>query len=156
MKIEIYTDGSCSGNGQKNASGGWGYIVLCDGKKVAGSGKELNTTNQRMEMVAVISALSFVEKNYSLENFRDEIIIYTDSAYISNCWKDSWYKKWLYNGWMNAKKEPIANRDLWIYLIPWFDTPNFSIVKVKGHVGNHYNELVDQLATGKIAPEYIK
>ena len=145
--ISIYTDGACSGNGKSDATGGWGYIIL--GLKlfaIQGQGKEPSTTNQRMELQAAIEALKRIEKI----SFADSITLYTDSAYLSNCWKQNWWRTWISNGWRNSKKEPVANKDLWEQLVPWFDNVNFSIEKVKGHSGDKYNEIVDKLATGEL------
>ena len=73
---------------------------------------------------------------------QDKITVYTDSAYLANCVKQKWYNKWLVNGWINSKKEPVANKNLWKSLIPFFEAENIEFVKVKGHAGNKYNEIV--------------
>lgn len=111
--IAIYTDGSCSINNLTNleqeSDGGFGYCIL-QNDQVLYEHFEMwhNTTNNRMEMKAIISALEYCQQNYPEE----DIIIYSDSAYIVNCIKQQWYKKWFTNGWRNAKREAIKNKDL--------------------------------------------
>ena len=110
-----------------------------------------------MELTAVINFFKLSYKGFiKFEEFSPEIVIYTDSAYLHNCWKDKWWKKWEFNGWKNSKKEPVANRSLWEQLIPWFNNSNFRIVKVKGHSDNKYNILADALATGIIFTKPLK
>lgn len=141
MQIKIYTDGACRANGTKNALGGWAYtIIYNDEVRLDGWGNEKGTTNNRMEMMAVIEAL---------KNFVDldkDIILYTDSAYIHNCMKQKWYINWQKNGWVNATREPVKNKDLWEQIIPYFSNPLIHFEKVKGHNGDRYNEYVDRLA----------
>ena len=151
MIYQVYCDGSTRGNGKENAVGAWAYVVINgqynsisvgDAQAVAG------TTNQRMELCAAIEgitkALSFLEKG-------DVIDVYTDSAYLHNCYNQKWYENWQKNGWKNAKKQPVANEDLWKELIPYFDTFGIEFYKVKGHTAgttNHemWKEYVDNLA----------
>lgn len=141
--FNIYTDGACKGNGQIHSRGGWGYVILNTEDKnyfIENSGNEINTTNNRMEMIAVINALL----NFSKKE--EKINIYTDSAYIHNCIKQKWYYTWKNNGWINSKKEPVKNKDLWEQIIPYFDNDNITFIKVKGHNGDKWNEYVDKLA----------
>lgn len=151
MIYRVYCDGSTRGNGQENAVGAWAYVIVnseyesmsrADVQAVSG------TTNQRMELQAAIeaikAALPLCEKG-------DIIQIYTDSAYLHNCYKQKWYENWQKNGWKNAKKQPVANEDLWKELIPYFDTFGIEFYKVKGHTAgttNHemWNNYVDELA----------
>lgn len=144
MKIEIYTDGSCSGNGQKDAYGGGGWQLIMDGRPVRWEcfGRK-GTTNQRMELEAAAKACEWVKENYFLY---DEVIIYSDSAYLINCVNQNWWRAWRKNGWRNSKKQPVANRDLWEDLIPFFEDDRYTFVKVKGHSGVNGNETVDKLA----------
>lgn len=145
MKYYIYTDGAVSNNGYENSKGGWAYVILKDNDEyISNSGKEDNTTNQRMELMAAIEGL----KNINVDelNFEDEVIVKTDSAYLYNCWEKKWYSKWEVNGWINSNKKKVANRDLWEELIPFFKKSNVLFEKVKGHDGDYYNELVDNLA----------
>lgn len=142
MKIEIYCDGSCRGN---PGPGGWAICIVKNNeivKKESGSSKY--TTNNIMEMMAVIYAINYAKDFLNIEE--EKLVVYTDSAYIQKCWSESWWKKWVYNGWLNSKKEPVANKELWEQMIPYFKKSNFSIEKVKGHSTNFYNNLVDQMA----------
>lgn len=143
MTYHIYTDGAASPN---PGTGGWAFAVVVNDKIVyKESGKEENTTNQRMEMKAVAAACEFISTVRRTHGFvMDDFIIYTDSAYIFNCFSAKWYVNWERNGWRNSKKEPVANRDLWEEIVPFFENVGFK--KVKGHDGNEYNEIVDKLA----------
>ena len=76
----------------------------------------------------------------------DQIAVYTDSAYLHNCYTQKWYRNWKLNGWKNAKKQPVANQDLWEKLIPYFDNSQIDFIKVKGHADNFYNNIVDEMA----------
>lgn len=143
--FEVYTDGAVSGNGKDGAPGGWAYVILKDGVMIVqDSGAEIGTTNQRMELTAALNACRVVEKMDTFAQAR----IYSDSAYLVNCWKQHWWRGWQANGWKNSKKQPVANEDLWLGLIPFFQkVPNgFDFVKVKGHAGNEWNEVVDKMA----------
>lgn len=145
----IYTDGACSKNGSKDAIASWGYIVVNEQDQPihSANGGAPGKTNQWGELSGAIHACKFAQKTLPItdENFTN-FIIYTDSAYIINCEKNGWYINWCANGWRNAKKEPVANRELWEELIPFFDNPYFEFRKVKGHNGNKWNEEVDKLA----------
>lgn len=146
MKFEVYCDGSTRGNGKENAVGAWAYLVLCGDTKIYQNCQaEANTTNQRMELTAAAEALDYLFINEICVPF-DSIKIYTDSAYLHNCYTQKWYVNWQNNGWRNSKKEPVANRDLWERLIKYFEAPEVEFIKVKGHAGNMYNEVVDNLA----------
>lgn len=150
MTFTIYCDGSTKGNGTNNSAGAWAYVVLAevDGKEQiihSGSGAETNTTNQRMELTAAIEALTHVTLVQLVLPF-DRIIVNTDSAYLYNCFTQKWYKNWQMNDWKNSKKQPVANRDLWERLIYFFEMPEVEFVKVKGHAGVEYNEIVDKMA----------
>lgn len=134
--IHIYTDGACSHNGTWD--GGWG-VVITDGQEILSSfgGGEKNTTNNRMEMTAFLEALKY------LNDKGKKGVIYTDSAYVHNAFKNDWIVNWRRNGWLNSKKEPVKNRDLWeemlMYQIP-------EIVKVKGHSTDIFNNEADLIA----------
>lgn len=113
------------------------------------SGGERGTTNQRMELTAALKACQEVERMDAFARVK----LYSDSAYLVNCWKQNWWRAWLANGWKNSKKQPVANDDLWMGLIPFFQkVPNgYDFVKVKGHAGNetthgYWNEIVDKMA----------
>lgn len=144
MNYSIYTDGACSGNGKENAIGGFAFIIIDDSGalKYEYAMRVENATNNICELSAVFGACAFLEA-YSPQS---TATIYSDSAYIINCITQKWYKKWQENGWLNSKKEPVANRELWECLIPYFENPRFSFEKVKGHSNNDWNNYVDKLA----------
>lgn len=147
MKYVIYSDGSTKGNGTENSVGAWAYVVVnteCDTMSFADVGVAKNTTNQRMELIAALEGLMRV---CDFAEFpKDSVVVYTDSAYLHNCYQQKWYINWQKNGWKNTKKQPVANQDLWELLIPYFETFGIDFVKVKGHAGNQWNEYVDDLA----------
>ena len=146
MKIEIYTDGSCKGNGTENAVGGYAFAVLKDKELVYKEARyELSTTNQRMEMRAVIAGMDWLAHNMMVTGF-DEVYIYTDSAYIYNCVAQHWYESWRLNDWMTSRKTPVANRDLWEEMLPIIYNPTVTFKKVRGHSGHQWNDFVDYLA----------
>lgn len=146
MKLDIYTDGATSGNGQLNAVGGWGYIVIQDNTIIHKKNGQLTTaTNNICELTAILEACEYALSITSKENF-NQITIYSDSAYCINCYLQKWYIKWQNNGWVNSKKQPVANKELWIKLIPFFENLNFTFKKIKGHAGDVWNEEADQLA----------
>jgi ribonuclease HI len=146
MTFEIYCDGSTRGNGKENAVGAWAWLVHAGGKIIHKACRaEANTTNQRMELTAAAEALEHVV-NALMCPFHDKVIVYTDSAYLHNCYTQKWYDNWQMNGWKNSKKQPVANRDLWERLIVFFDRAEVEFVKVKGHAGVEYNEIVDTMA----------
>ncbi len=137
--IEIYTDGACSGNPGK---GGWGAILLYKEHQKEISGCLAQTTNNQMELMAVIEALKIVKKTI-------EIIIYTDSVYV----KDGitkWIFNWKKNGWKTANKKPVKNLELWQELDLLAANHQITWKWVKGHSGNKYNEIADQLAVNAI------
>ena len=131
--IEVFTDGACSGN---PGPGGWAWAVAPDGA-LQDSGGEARSTNQRMEIMAVLQALRSLE---------GELTIVSDSTYVVNCFRDKWYERWQANGWKNAKKEPVANVDLWKPLIELVLARDPKWRWVKGHSGDAMNDLVDALA----------
>ena len=147
MKYTIYCDGSTKGNGKENSVGAWAYVVVNTETNTADfSDVEAvkETTNQRMELCAAIEALTQV---CSIADFpNDSVVVYTDSAYLHNCYQQKWYVNWQKNSWKNSKKQPVANQDLWEMLIPYFETFGIDFVKVKGHAGDEWNEYVDDLA----------
>jgi ribonuclease HI len=145
MTFEIYTDGSTKNNGYANSVGGWGYVVLQNGEKVhSNGGAEFGTTNQRMELTAAIEGIEHTLNDLCIPF--DKVVVYTDSAYLHNCYTQKWYRNWERNGWVNSKKQPVANKDLWERLIKYFESPEIDFVKVKGHAGNQWNEYVDNIA----------
>lgn len=148
MIYKIYTDGSTRKNGDLNAIGAYGFVILNEDEQIIGEESKIEecTTNQRVELLAAINSIKFI--NHLINN-NDFIEIYTDSAYLCNCKHQNWYKNWLKNGWINSKKQPVANKDLWEQLIPIFENKQIDFIKVKGHAGRNYhemwNEYVDNL-----------
>jgi ribonuclease HI len=132
MSIVIYTDGACSGN---PGPGGWAWAIENGAFR---SGFEPRTTNQRMELMAVLDA---VRQNDGV------IEIVSDSTYVVNCFKDKWHVGWLKRGWVNSKNQPVANRDIWEPLIQIvLARKNVTFRWVKGHSGHAMNDYVDRLA----------
>lgn len=128
MKIKIFTDGACSGNQSDKNYGGWGAILKLDLHEKEIYGGKADTTNNRMELTGVIEAFSALKKpNLSVD-------VYTDSAYIANCFKQKWYLGWRRNGWINSSKKPVENRDLWEKLLDLVEQHNVRFIKVKGHI----------------------
>lgn len=138
----IYTDGACSGN---PGPGGWAWAIAPDGV-VHGAGGEARTTNQRMEVRAVLEALRANDGAGV-----GEITIVSDSTYVVNCFRDRWWVRWQSNGWKNSKKEPVANTDLWKPLIELVVARRPAFEWVKGHSGDRMNDIVDRLAVAAAA-----
>ena len=140
MKYTIYTDGACSGN---PGPGGWGAVIFDKDKKQQNiSGKVKDTTNNRMELMAPIMALKKIKT-------KSDVIILTDSTYVKNGITE-WIKKWEKNGWKNANKKPVKNKDLWLKLNGLCQKNTVIWKWVKGHSNNKYNNLADELATKAI------
>ena len=131
--IEVYTDGACSRN---PGPGGWAWAVAPDGMP-RGSGGDPHSTNQRMEIRAVLEAM---------RSLNAELVIVSDSTYVVNCINKKWYATWQRNGWRNSQRQAVANQDLWKPLIDLYDPRKHTFRWVKGHSGNRMNDLVDQLA----------
>ena len=143
-KVEIFTDGACSGN---PGPGGWGTILRYNGVEKELSGGEANTTNNRMELSAVINGLKALKEPC-------EVTLYSDSQYVCNALKLGWAKKWRSQGWMRNKKDPALNPELWSELLDLCDRHQVEIVWVKGHAGHPENERCDRLAV-EAAKRYI-
>ena len=144
-EVTIYTDGACSGN---PGPGGWGAILEYRGVSKEISGGEANTTNNRMELTGVISALSALREPC-------RATIYTDSRYVVDGIEKGWAEKWRENGWMRNKKEKALNPELWEKLLELTEKHEVSFVWVKGHAENEKNNRCDELAVIK-AKEYTK
>ena len=134
-KIEIYTDGACLGNPGR---GGWGAILIYKEHQKKISGGEKDTTNNRMELQAVIEALKLLKKP-------SDINLYTDSKYVIDG-ITTWIKGWKKNGWRTANRKAVKNSDLWQLLEAETLKHPINWIWVKGHSGNHFNEIVDVLA----------
>lgn len=135
-QIEIYTDGACSGN---PGPGGWGAVLVYNGKEKELSGSEKNTTNNRMELTAVIMALNAL-------NQPCEVKLTTDSKYVCDAINKSWVYSWRKNGWKKSDKKPALNVDLWEELLSLLEKHEVEFIWVKGHNGHKYNEICDALA----------
>ena len=135
-EVIIYTDGACSYN---PGPGGWGAILMFGGQKKEISGGDEMTTNNQMELLAVIKALSALKEHCKVE-------IFTDSAYVCNAFQQDWISGWLMRGWKNANKKPVANRELWEELIALTQKHIVHFNKVKGHADNEFNNRCDLLA----------
>lgn len=144
--LVIYTDGACQGN---PGPGGWGWAVAPDGEP-NGSGGDPATTNQRMEIYAVLDALRTYDRVADEHGGPIPIEIVSDSTYVVNCFRDRWWMNWERNGWKNSKRQPVANADLWKPLIELVKRGNVSFTWVKGHSGDRMNDLVDALAVAAV------
>lgn len=134
--VEIYTDGACSGNPGK---GGWGAVLVYKGTEKELSGGESQTTNNRMELTAVIEALSKLKEPC-------QVTLTTDSKYVCDAVTKGWVYSWKKNNWKKADRKPALNVDLWEQLLPLLDEHKVEFVWVKGHNGHKYNERCDALA----------
>lgn len=143
-RVEVFTDGACSGN---PGPGGWGAVLRFNGFEKELSGGEANTTNNRMELSAVIYALAQLKEPC-------QVILYSDSQYVCNALKLGWAKKWKANGWMRNKKDPALNPELWDKLLKLCDIHKVEVNWVKGHAGHPENERCDRLAV-TAAQKYI-
>ena len=143
IELEIYTDGSLKRIGQSMTFGAWGFVVVQDGKEIyEASGSEYGTTNQRMELEAIVQALEYIK---TIRRPNEKVMVYSDSAYAINCYLQDWYVKWQENGWVNSKKENVANRDQWQKIIPYFENFWYSFSKVKGHANSFWNNKCDEI-----------
>lgn len=139
--IYIYTDGSCSGN---PGPGGSAFIAVKNEMKIGSWVMPIpEATNNMCELIAIIEACKWSKELFPFE----DVTIRTDSAYCHNCYAQKWYKNWQKNGWKNSKKEPVANKNLWQQLIPFFEDSRFAFEKVRGHTRlDDWNDAVDKLA----------
>ncbi|MEQ8436749.1 MAG: ribonuclease H [Ilumatobacter fluminis] len=140
--IIVYTDGACSGN---PGPGGWGWAVAPDGEP-HGSGGDDRTTNQRMELQAVLEAL----RALGVGSEAGHVEVVSDSTYVVNCFRDGWWKNWRRNGWKNSKKQPVANADIWEPLVDLVESGDVTFRWVKGHSGDPMNDRVDALAVAAV------
>ena len=138
--VTIYTDGACSGN---PGPGGWGAVLIYKGTEKELSGSSKDTTNNIMEVTAVIEALKALK-------FPCEVELYSDSAYVVNCFSQGWIYNWINKDWHTASGEPVKNKELWQELYSLTKTHKVSFNKVKGHADNKYNNRCDELARNAI------
>ena len=138
-EVELYTDGSCSGN---PGPGGWGAILCFRGLEKELSGGERETTNNRMELTAAIRGLEALKEPC-------RVALYTDSQYISNAINQHWLVNWKKRGWKKADKSPVLNRELWEALDAQLSRHDVTFHWVKGHADNAYNNRCDALAVAQ-------
>lgn len=139
--VDIYTDGACSGNPGK---GGWCAILLYGGREKVLSGGSVDTTNNRMEVYAAIAGLSALKE-------RCVVNLYSDSAYLVNAVSQHWLENWRRNSWKTADKKAVKNQDLWQTLYEKLAYHDVTLIKVKGHADNEYNNRCDAAARAEIA-----
>ena len=144
-KIEIFTDGACSGN---PGAGGWGAVMRYNGTTKEFSGGDSDTTNNKMELFAVIFALEKLTEPC-------EVVITTDSKYVCDSVQKGWLYSWVKKGWKKSDGKPTLNIDLWKRMLPMLEKHNVEFVWVKGHAGHPENERCDELAVIK-RDEYSK
>jgi ribonuclease HI len=140
VNVTIYTDGACSGN---PGPGGWAAVLLYGNNKKEISGGSKNTTNNIMEITAVIEALKCLK-------FECEAKVHSDSAYVVNCFNNGWIQKWKKNNWQTASKEPVKNKELWEELYNLVQKHKVEFIKVKGHSNVELNNRCDELARAEI------
>ena len=139
-KVIIYTDGACSGN---PGPGGWGTILMYNGNKKEISGAKNNTTNNVMELTAVIEGLKLLK-------FPCEVDLYSDSAYLVNGFNQGWIYGWQKNNWKNSSKEPVKNKEIWEEIYKMTQKHKVKFIKVKGHSDNEFNNRCDEMARNAI------
>ena len=139
-KVIIYTDGACSGN---PGPGGWGAILMYKDAKKEISGGMKNTTNNIMEISAVIEALKCLK-------VESDVQIYSDSAYVVNAFNQKWIDSWIKNNWKTSGKEPVKNKEIWQELYDLTKVHNVKFIKVKGHSDNEFNNRCDEMARNAI------
>lgn len=135
-EVTIYTDGACSGN---PGPGGWGAILMMGENKKEISGGSANTTNNIMELTAVIEALKMLKRPCKAN-------VYSDSAYVVNAFIQKWIYGWMKKGWKTAGNEPVKNKELWQELYELTKIHDVTFNKVKGHADNEFNNRCDELA----------
>ena len=139
-EVTIYTDGACSGN---PGPGGWGAILIYREQRLELSGYEARTTNNRMELLAPIQALSRLKEPCAVK-------VYPDSAYLVNAFRQHWLENWVKRNWIKSDKKPVENQDLWKEILAFTQKHQIEWIKVKGHADNPLNNRCDELATGEI------
>ena len=135
-KVEIYTDGACTGNPGK---GGFGAVLIYNGNEKRISKGFRKTTNNRMELMAAIEALKLLKEAC-------EVDLYSDSKYLTDAINQNWLSSWKKNGWKKSDKKPVLNKDLWEELLLLLEKHTVKFIWVKGHNGNQYNEICDEMA----------
>jgi ribonuclease HI len=144
-KVIIYTDGACSNN---PGPGGWAAVLIYGERQKEISGGVQDTTNNRMELTAVIEALKALKYPCLAR-------VHSDSAYIVNCVTQKWYVRWQKNGWLTSSKKPVENKDLWQELLTLMNIHNVEFIKVKGHSNVEWNNRCDELARAAVPKNKI-
>ena len=143
-KVTLYTDGACSGNPGK---GGWGAVLIYGESEKQMSGVAEVTTNNQMELTAVIEGLKALKEPC-------EVLVYSDSAYVVNAFAQGWIDNWQASGWKTKGRKPVQNKELWLRLLAAMKPHKVNFIKVKGHSDNQYNNRCDELA--RMAIEKLK
>ncbi|MBO6575577.1 MAG: ribonuclease HI [Rhodothermales bacterium] len=139
-KVTLYTDGACSGN---PGPGGWAALLMFGQHERVLTGFEKETTNNRMELMAVLEGLRALKE-------RCAVAVHSDSSYVVNAFKQGWLENWKKRGWKTAGKQPVKNRDLWAVLDQLVEQHDVAWVKVKGHADDELNNRVDRLAVAAL------
>lgn len=137
--VDLYTDGACSGN---PGVGGYCAILIYKGIEKVISGREENTTNNRMELLSVIKGLSALKEKCNVN-------VYSDSQYVVDAFNEGWIESWVINGWRTAGKKDVKNVELWQELLELTKKNNVKFIKVKGHADNEYNNRCDKIAVNE-------
>lgn len=135
-EVTIYTDGACTGN---PGPGGYAAILMFKGAEKVISGAEKETTNNRMELLAVINGLLALKEPCKVN-------LYSDSQYVVDAFNKNWIQDWQARGWKTSDKKDVKNRDLWIILLGLLNMHKVTFVKVKGHADNEFNNKCDKIA----------
>lgn len=139
-KVKIYTDGSCNQVASSSGRGAYAAVLIFEDCEIVElSGYDPETTNNRMELMAVIAGFEHLKEPHSIE-------IYSDSAYVVECFRKRWYEKWISNGWVNSAGKPVSNKDLWVRLMTSFKGHKVKFIKVKGHSDDEMNNRCDEIA----------
>ena len=157
-KFVVYTDGGCQVN--PGGAGGLGVVILNSetGQRQEISEGYVSSTNNRMEMTALLEAFRALKKD------GQTIEVFSDSAYLMDCFRKKWYVNWLKNGWKNAKKQPVENRDLWEQLLPYLESHTISFYRVKGHINTaspstnmdaHYEKFLEWNGAGFTYDDFL-
>lgn len=153
MRLRIFTDGACSDN---PGPGGWAVVFCKNDKCKTFSGYDCSTTNNRMELISVIESFKEILKLERKENQNNIYELFSDSAYVVNSINNGWLQAWAFNGWKTTRGDEIKNQDLWQEFLKLqkkikAKNINITIIKVKGHAGNSFNELADAIAKAEVA-----
>lgn len=138
-KVKIYADGSCYQMAASSGKGGYGTILIFEENMIELSGAVPETTNNRMELTGIIAGMEYLTEPHEVE-------IYSDSAYVVECFLKGWFEKWFENGWKNSNGKLVKNKDLWLRLMKSMGGHKVKFIKVKGHADDYYNNRCDLIA----------